>query len=60
MECSMGEFKMKKITKSTTYQLLSTVVFGIAIFAIVHQKIALGYVLIFIGYCLLRKSDFEK
>lgn len=56
----MGEFKMKKITKSTTYQLLSTVVFGIAIFEIVHQKIALGYVLIFIGYCLLRKSDFEK
>ncbi|AGY82017.1 hypothetical protein [Carnobacterium inhibens] len=51
---------MKKITKSTSYQLLSTIVFCMAIFAIVHQKIAIGYLLIFIGYCLLRKSDFEK
>lgn len=56
----MEEFKVKKITKSQGYQFVSTLIFGIAIFEILNQKLGLGYALIVVGYFLLRKSDFEK
>ena len=53
----MEEFKVKRITKSQGYQISATLIFGIAIFEVLTQKIGLGYILILIGYCLIRKSD---
>lgn len=60
LKLSMEEFKVKRITKSQGYQFLATLIFGIAIFEVLNQKIGLGYVLILVGYCLLRKSDLLK
>ncbi|UDE95090.1 hypothetical protein LHA31_11155 [Carnobacterium viridans] len=51
---------MKKIKKSQWYLYFSILIFGIAIFELLKQRLGLGYALIAIGYYLLRKSDFEK
>ncbi|MER2173239.1 MAG: hypothetical protein ABS911_01075 [Carnobacterium sp.] len=51
---------MKKIKKSQWYHYFSILIFGIAIFEILNQRLGLGYALIAIGYYMLRRSDFEK
>lgn len=55
----MGDIIMKKISKRNGYQFLSILIFSVAIFAVLKQKIGIGYGLIILGYYLLRKSDLE-
>lgn len=55
----MGDNIMKKISKRNSYQFLSVFIFIGAIFSLLKQNIGLGYVLIILGYILLRKSDLE-
>ena len=54
---AMGDIIMKKITKKNCYQFLSILIFSVAILAVFTGNIIFGYVLIVLGYCLLRKSD---
>lgn len=49
-----------QLNKFFIFQCLSTLAFCGAIVALVTQKIILGYSLLTLGYCLLRKSDKEK
>lgn len=53
----MGDIIMKKINKRNGYQFLSILIFTGAVFSLLKQRFGLGYVLIILGYVLLRKSD---
>lgn len=53
----MGAIIMKKLTKRSCYQIVSILIFCGAIFAVLNNELISGYILIILGYCLLRKSD---
>ena len=53
----MGDIIMKKITKRSCYQSVSILIFCGTILAVLNNQIISGYILIILGYCLLRKSD---
>lgn len=48
------------MNKCFFFKILSAVVFSLAMFALVTQEIVIGYSLLVLGYCLLRKSDNEE
>lgn len=56
----MGDIIMKKLTKRSCYQIVSILIFCGAILAVLSKEIISGYILIILGYCLLRKSDSEN
>ncbi|SDQ30329.1 hypothetical protein LHA31_07690 [Carnobacterium viridans] len=55
----MGDIIMKKLTKRSCYQVVSIIIFCGAILAVLNTELIFGYVLIILGYYLLRKSELE-
>jgi len=55
----MGDIIMKKITKRSCYQVVSILIFCGAMLAVLNTALIFGYILIILGYYLLRKSDLE-
>ena len=53
----MGAIIMKILTKRSCYQIVSILIFFGAILAVLNNELISGYILIILGYCLLRKSD---
>lgn len=49
-----------KVNKYVLFKFLSTLSFVVAVFQLLNQEIIIGYSLLALGYCLLRKSDNEK
>jgi hypothetical protein len=49
-----------QLNKFLLFKYISVLIFSGAIFALVTQNFMIGYSLLVLGYCLLRKSDKEK
>ncbi|SEL24253.1 hypothetical protein SAMN04488700_0398 [Carnobacterium iners] len=45
------------MNRVSLFKIFSAIIFSLAVFTLMIQKIIIGYALVILGYYLLRKSD---